>query len=272
MDLEMAHLRTATLEKRLRDALAQGTDTPHIYQQELDDAMAQRRALREKEAALAKELAAAQASKEALAVQVKRLAARLVEESRARAQADDALRRGLELHGGVVAQGQWGAEPGGVSAEGLRQVAEERTVALEDLAAEKAAVARLQAEVARVRELHASARQLAEQERERADAATRQWSEEREAAAAAEADLTQAQEDLRVALTDLKHAKQDALHMSQILEQDGGESEGQGRRVALLVARLAELQGELETCRDAQVTDRMERYVTTFETCLVMVK
>jgi hypothetical protein len=126
--------------------------------------------------------------------------------------------------------------------------------------------------VARVRELHASARQLAEQERERADAATRQWSEEREAAAAAEADLTQAQEDLRVALTDLKHAKQDALHMSQILEQDGGESEGQGRRVALLVARLAELQGELETCRDAQVTDRMERYLTIIETCLVMVK
>ena len=60
--------------------------------------------------------------------------------------------------------------------------------------------------------------------------------------------------------SDLKRAKQDCLHVTKVLEDEESELEGQGRRAAVLMARLAEVQGELEASREvARRSDKEAR-------------
>jgi hypothetical protein len=137
MDLEMSYVRRDTLEQRLNDLLAardegdpQHSRNHGVYRQELDDLRAQRRRLEDAAVQLQQDLDKAHEGKDSLAQQVKKLAARLVEESRARAKAESASK-------GASSSSRREQGDSASEADEVAELQEELEVALEDLAAEK---------------------------------------------------------------------------------------------------------------------------------------
>jgi len=152
MDLEMSHLRNNALENRVRDLLVKhGMDPLSLYHQELHDIKAQRQGLLDKNHDLARELSAAYTSRDTLALQVRKLAQRLVQETRARAVS--------------ACDGGGGGDDGGGGGKSVvvSDLEDQLHVALDDLAQEKAQLEKVE------RELDDASADAAALQRENAD-------------------------------------------------------------------------------------------------------